>query len=166
MTVAITCAVQPDEVCRAAAARVRPVAAAAANIALTPAVTAAVEAIRTQVAGNLMAWGDGAGGAHVFLESVDLGEPFTQATTWAAFHLPHTLPEGDLYPLWMRPDLSRSDGKPIGKLNATGQNFMHRDNKWLTEPAVMVSLRSNDRDPRIDSPARKLARILDIVRSS
>ena len=166
MTVALMSTSAPDEVCRAAAARVRAAAAAAAKFPLAPAVTDAAASIRAQSTSELIAWGDGNGGAHVFIENVDLGPPFTQATTWVAFHLPHTLPDGDLYPLWMRPDLTRTDGQPIGKLNAAGQNFMHLNNTWLTEPAVMVSLRSNDRDPRVDSPSRKLARILDTVRSS
>ena len=155
-----------DAVCMAAAQRIRAVAAAAPAAPITPAVAAVLTALEHQTPGQVIHWPDGNGGAHVFLASIDLGDPFAQATTWVAFHLPHTLPDGDIYPLWMRPDLARLDGGPIGKTNAAGQNFMHQNQTWLTEPAVMISLRSNDRDPAIDSPTRKLARVLATVRDT
>jgi len=156
----------PGVVCAATAARVRALAAAAAAGPITAAVTDAISAIRRQIASDLTHWSDGNGGAHVFIDSVDLGMPFAQPTTWVAFHLPHTLPDGDVYPLWLRPDLTRIDGGPIGKVDGQGRNFMHQNQNWLGEPAVMGSLRSNSRDPNIDSPARKLARVLTTVRSS
>lgn len=168
MTIAIVSTTAADDACVAAAQRVRALAATTQAAAITPAVAAAITAIEHQVPGHLVHWPDGNGGAHVFIDSVDLGEPFVQSVTWIAFHVPHTLPDGDIYPLWMRPDLARIDGRPIGKTDAAGRNFMHQnpDLKWLEEPAVMVSLSSNGRDPNIDSPARKLARVLATVRNS
>lgn len=166
MTIAIEATASTDAVCVATAQRIRALAAAAPAAPITPAVAAALGTLEHQAPGHLIHWPDGSGGAHVFLDGVDLGKPFVQATTWVGFHLPHTLPDGDIYPLWMRPDLARLDGGPIGKTNAAGQNFMHQNQTWLTEPAVMLSLRSNDRDPAIDSPARKLARVLTTVRNT
>lgn len=166
MTIAIVSSCASDDVCVAAAQRVRALAAATQAAAITPAVASAITGIEYQVPGRLLHWPDGNGGAHVFIESVDLGTPFVQSVSWVAFHVPHTLPAGDIYPLWMRPDLARIDGGPIGKTNAAGQNFMHQNQTWLTEPAVMVSLSSNGRDPNIDSPVRKLARVLATVRNS
>ncbi len=156
----------PDEVCAAAARRVHAVATTAPAAPLTQAVDAAIASIACRNPAQLIRWADGNGGAHVFIESATLGGHYAQPITWVAFHVPHTLPDGDIYPLWLRPDLSRIDGGPIGKVNAAGHNFLHQGQTWLSEPAVMVSLRSSDRDPRVDSPARKLARVLDIVRSS
>lgn len=150
----------------AAAQRASALAAAAPAGAITPAVADAISSIDRQVFGHLIHWPDGSGGAHVFIDSVDLGTPFAQPVTWVAFHAPHTLPDGDIYPVWLRPDLTRIDGGPIGKVNAAGQNFMHQNQNWLNEPAVMISLRSIGRDPNLDSPARKLARVLATVRSS
>jgi hypothetical protein len=155
-----------DDLCVAAAERVQAIAAATKPAVITPDVGTAITAIQGQVPGHLTHWPDGIGGAHVFIDSVNLGPPFVQQVTWVAFHVPHTLPDGDIYPLWMRPDLARIDGGPIGKANATGQNFMHQNQMWLTEPAVLVSLRSSGRDPNIDSPARKVARVLATVRNS
>lgn len=168
MTVAIVSINEPDEVCVAAAQRIRVLAAATPDALVAPAVAAAIAVIEHQVPGHLIQWPDGNGGAHVFIDSVDLGAPFVQSATWVAFHVPHTLPDGDVYPVWMRPDLARIDGGPIGKCNAAGQNFMHqnRDLRWLNEPAVLVSLRSNGRDRDVDSPARKLARVLATVRNT
>ncbi|HJQ46903.1 MAG TPA: hypothetical protein VJ870_11360 [Amycolatopsis sp.] len=166
MTIAIVSTRGSDDLCVAAAKRVRALAAAAAAAPTTPAVVSAITAIERQVPGHLIHWPDGNGGAHVFIDSVDLGASFVQPATWVAFHLPHTLPDGDIYPIWLRPDLARIDGGPIGKTNAAGQNFMHPNQTWLTEPAVMVSLRSTERDPNIDAPVRKLARVLDTVRNS
>lgn len=168
MTLAIVSTSAPDDVCVTTTQRVRALAAAAPATAITSAVASAITAIEHQVSGHLIHWPDGNGGAHVFIDSVDLGAPFVQSVTWVAFHVPHTLPDGDIYPVWLRPDLARIDGGPIGKTNAVGQNFMHQnpDLNWLEEPAVMVSLSSNGRDPNIDSPARKLARVLTTVRNS
>lgn len=156
----------PDTVCTATGQRVRVIAAASAAGPITSAVADAISAIQRQIAPALTHWPDGTGGAHVFIGSVDLGAPFAQQTTWVAFHLPHTLPDGDIYPLWLRPDLSRIDGGPIGKLDGAGRNFLHQNQNWLGEPAVMVSLRSSSRDPDIDSPGRKLARVLATVRNT
>ncbi|HEY0167136.1 MAG TPA: hypothetical protein VGB75_08850 [Jatrophihabitans sp.] len=166
MTIAIASTSAADDVCVATAQRVGTLAAAAPAAAITPAVESAITAIEQQVPGHLIHWPDGNGGAHVFIESIDLGVPFEQSVTWVAFHVPHTVPDGDIYPVWVRPDLARIDGGPIGKTNAAGQNFMHQNQSWFTEPAVMVSLSSNGRDPNIDSPARKLARVLATVRNS
>jgi hypothetical protein len=166
MTLAIACSSDVDDVCVAAAQRVRALAAAAPVAAITPAVAAAITSIEHQAPGRLIHWPDGNGGTHALIDNVELGDPFAQSSTWVAFHLPHTLPDGDIYPVWMRPDLARIDGGPIGKTNAAGQNFMHQNQTWLTEPAVMVSLRSNSRDPNIDFPVRKLARVLATVRNT
>lgn len=166
MTTATGRTPRPDGLCAAAAQRVRALATAAPPARLAPAVEKAIASITRQHPGQLIHWADGNGGAHVFIESADLGGPYDQAVTWVSFHVPHTLPDGDIYPLWLRPDLSRQDGGPIGKVDTAGRNFLHQNQTWLNEAAVMVSLRSNDRDPRVDSPARKLARVLEAVRSS
>jgi hypothetical protein len=166
MSIAVVSTSPPDAICAATAQRRRARAAAAAASSITAAVADALSAIRRQVAADLIHWPDTHGGAHVFIASVDLGSPFAQQTTWVAFHLPHTLPDGDVYPFWLRPDLTRVDGAPIGKVDGAGRNFLHQNQDWLGEPAVMVSLRSSSRDPNIDSPARKLARVLTTVRSS
>ncbi len=165
MTIATVSICAPDELCSAVAQRVRKLAAACTAAALTPAVASAIGAIERQV-GRLIQWPDGNGGAHVFIESVELGAPFLQLVTWIAFHVPHTLPDGDIYPFWIRDDLARTDGAPIGKTDAVGRNFMHRNQTWFDEPAVMISLRSNQRDRNVDSPARKLARVLATIRNS
>ncbi len=58
---------------------------------------------------------DGQGGAWVEIASVDLGETYLQDDTFVAFLLPFNLPGADIYPLFVRPDLGRTDGEPLGK---------------------------------------------------
>jgi hypothetical protein len=60
-------------------------------------------------------YGDGQGGAWVELVDVPLGEPYTQDKTFLVFLLPFTLPGSDIYPMFIRGDLSRLDGRPLGE---------------------------------------------------
>ncbi len=92
MTIAMTSSSPPDEVCATAAKHARALAAAAPVSAITAAVADAVSAIDRQVPGHLIHWPDGNGGAHVFIDSIDLGTPFAQPVTWVAFHIPNTFP--------------------------------------------------------------------------
>jgi hypothetical protein len=54
-----------------------------------------------------------ANGAWVRIEDVPLGPGFAQPTTFVIVHLSETLPFADIYPIFVRPDLSRLDGQPF-----------------------------------------------------
>lgn len=58
---------------------------------------------------------DGQGGAWVEIVDMPLGDPYGQAETFLVFLLPFTLPGSDIYPMFVRADLSRLDGRPLGE---------------------------------------------------
>lgn len=99
---------------------------------------------------------DGQGGAHVTLDPVALsGGVFVQEETWIGFHLCHLLPNADVYPIHVRPDLMRHDGTELkGNAVNPGNNFQGR-------PSMMLSRRSNRRDAEVDTPTLKVLRVLD-----
>jgi hypothetical protein len=95
---------------------------------------------------------DSDGGAYVTLESVPLGEPYAQVDTWVGFHISFQYPASDVYPHFVRGDLSRGDGGPLGvgmsNIQYRGQN------------AIQVSRRSNKLDPAFQTAAHKLLKVL------
>ena len=96
---------------------------------------------------------DGAGGARVRVESAEICAQYQQRTTWLGGHLPPQIPYADVYPLFVRGDLSRADGRALGEAMSNGHTFMGRS-------AVQVSRRSNARDPNIETPAMKFLKVL------
>jgi len=79
---------------------------------------------------------DGNGGAHMIVDSVELGPPYAQEATWIGFHVPHTYPYSDIYPHFVRHDLSRLDGATLGEGFASGQ--------FHGRPAVQISRKSKN----------------------
>jgi len=66
------------------------------------------------------------GGARVAVETVALSGLYKQPETWIAGHLAAQLPYADIYPLFVRGDLARCDGRPLGAGLASGQLFLGR----------------------------------------
>ena len=95
---------------------------------------------------------DGDGGAQVMVESVPLGPPYVQATTWVAFAITRQYPYADVYPHFVRGDLTRADGAALGG----GMGLT----AYLGQPAVQISRRSNRLNPTTDTAAIKLAKVL------
>lgn len=100
---------------------------------------------------------DGAGGARVCVESISLGEQYLQEQSWLGGHLVAQLPYADVYPLFVRGDLTRRDRRPLGAALSAGQSFLGR-------PAVQVSRRSKRKDPAIETPAVKFIKVIEWVR--
>lgn len=100
---------------------------------------------------------DGNGGARVLLEPVPLSPIYTAGDTWLGAHIPVQIPYADIYPLFVRGDLARKDGRPLGVGFGAGHAFMNR-------PAVQVSRRSNGRDPTIETPAIKFLKVIEWIR--
>lgn len=96
---------------------------------------------------------DGQGGAYVIVEDVPLGHPYNQPTTWVGFQITFQYPYADVYPYFVRGDLSRVDGSPLGEGLSIGA-FENRT-------AAQVSRRSNRRDATIDTAYLKLLRIME-----
>lgn len=101
----------------------------------------------------------GDGGARVVIDAVELGPPYAQADTWVGFTLTPLYPYADVYPHFVRPDLSRLDGKPLERPIHIGNNFYGR-------PAVMVSRRTRATGPANPNTALlKLLKVLSWLRS-
>ena len=124
---------------------------------MTPEVEAALEEIRRGLPDNAVAArDDGEGGAYVSVDGVAIGPPWAQTTTWVGFRIPFSYPYADVYPHFVRGDLSRADNGALGEaLSAT--TFDGRS-------AIQISRRSNHRDPGVETALLKLLKVIDWLR--
>ena len=103
---------------------------------------------------------DGQGGLWVELTDVPLGPPYVQDDTFMAFLLPFTLPGSDIYPMFVRPDLTRLDGAPMG------EGFAVTELSWPAEqvprPVVQVSRRTRGSFV-LQTASQKISKVLDWV---
>lgn len=96
------------------------------------------------------------GGASVTVDPVDPGEAYVQRETWIRFVIGFQYPYADVYPLFVRPDLARTDGAPLGE-GMTSASFEG-------VPAIQISRRSNKLDPATDTAALKVVKVLEWLR--
>jgi hypothetical protein len=96
---------------------------------------------------------DGEGGVYVILEEADPGFVYRERVTWIGFRITFQYPYSDTYPHYVRGDLSRSDGRPLGEGMSQNQSFEGR-------PAVQISRRSNHLDPSTQTALIKLQKVL------
>ncbi|MGB5102531.1 MAG: hypothetical protein WBO04_04330 [Steroidobacteraceae bacterium] len=101
---------------------------------------------------------DGNGGARVAVETVELSDAYVQNTTWLAGHLVSQLPYADIYPIFVRGDLARRDGRPLGTGLSPGHMFLNRS-------AVQASRRSNRRDPALELAGHKFLKVIEWLRT-
>ncbi|MFC9687264.1 hypothetical protein ACFTSF_01890 [Kribbella sp. NPDC056951] len=103
---------------------------------------------------------DGQGGLWVELTGVPLGLPYAQDDTFLVFLLPFTLPSSDIYPMFLRADLSRLDGASLG------EGFAVTQLSWPAEqaprPVVQVSRRTRG-SFAYQTAAQKVSKVLDWV---
>ena len=89
---------------------------------LLTAVTTAVDAVRDHFAGKPVAViSDGAGGAFVTVEDVEVGPSYSPSVTWLGFQISAAYPSADVYPPLHRAPRSRRraaarSGHPAGDL--------------------------------------------------
>jgi hypothetical protein len=121
-------------------------------MALTPEVAAAIAELEAAYPGGVVTTNDGVGGALVLVESVKLGPPYAQASTWVGFHVTHLHPNADIYPHHVRGDLARIDGQGLGS-GTSPSSFQGR-------PSQQLSRRSNRRDASTDTALLKLERVI------
>ncbi len=126
--------------------------------ALTPAVDEAVRQIRAGLPD--VRWKvdpDGQGGAVMLGDDLALGAPWAQPDTWIGFRIAFNYPYADIYPQFVRGDLARSDGGPIGEaLNLT--SFEGR-------PAIQISRSSPRRVPGVETALIKLLKVIAWLRN-
>lgn len=127
-------------------------------MALTDRVAEAIDAIRTTFdPDRVTVREDGEGGAFVLIEGVHLGDLYQQSETWVGFRITFQYPYADVYPHYVRGDLSRKDGRPLGEATSRA-TFEDR-------PAVQLSRRSNRLNPAADTAVIKLMKVLEWLRT-
>lgn len=102
------------------------------------------------------------GGAFVRVHQLPIGDQYEPPESWVAFRITFQHPMADIYPHFLIPDLRRKDGKPLGEGFHAGRKWEHPGN---SEPATMVSRRSNHRNAATETAVVKLAKVLDWIRS-
>ena len=126
---------------------------------LNASVEAAVENLHACFSDSeILVESDGNGGARVAVETVQLSDAYVQPETWIAGHLVPQLPYADIYPLFVRGDLARRDGRPLGGGLSSGQIFLGRS-------AVQASRRSNRRDPALELAGHKFLKVIEWLRT-
>lgn len=124
---------------------------------MTPEVAAAVDGIKAAFPDATVEVKEEGDAAVVLLDPIDLGEPYAQPTTWIGFRITFQYPYSDVYPHFVRGDLSRIDGAALGE----GMSVTTFDNR----PAVQISRRSNRLDPGTDTALIKLNKVLKWLRT-
>lgn len=125
---------------------------------MTPNVEQAVDELRVCFPdAEVDAIGTGDGGALVRISSVDPGRSYASRETWIGFTIGYQYPYSDIYPLFVCPDLVRSDG------TEHGEGFSLAS--FQGEPALQLSRRSNRLDPSTDTAALKVTKVLEWLRA-
>jgi hypothetical protein len=106
---------------------------------------------------------DGQGGVWVEISDIALGKTYAQQLTFAICLLPFNLPAADIYPLFLRHDLSRLDG------NTLGEGFSLTTLQWPgdTEPRAVtqISRRTRGGGFNLQNPRQKIDKVLHWVRT-
>jgi Prokaryotic E2 family E len=96
---------------------------------------------------------DGQGGAWVMVDDIAVGDLYTHARSWVGFRITFQYPNADVYPHFVRSDLLRKDGRPLGDGISGGHTFLGRS-------ALQISRRSNRLNPATDTAQLKLLKVL------
>ena len=102
-------------------------------------------------------------GSGVELSGVALSETYAQADTFMAFRLPFNLSGGDIYPMFMRPDLSRRDRAPLGAGFALTN--LQRTPTDAPRAVIQVSRRTRGGKFLLQTAPQKIMKVLDWVRT-
>ena len=120
---------------------------------MNPEVAQAVEELRSCFSdAEVVARDTGNGGAIVTIDSVDLGPTYTPQQTWIKFTVGFQYPYSDVYPLFVRRDLTRTDGRSHGTAIA-GTSFEGK-------PVLQVSRRNKRLNPAVDTAALKVTKVI------
>ena len=120
---------------------------------MRPDVAAAVnEIVAAYPRAEVRADEDGDGGVFVTITSVPLSETYQQPETWIGFRIVYLYPDADVYPHFVREDLSRVDGQPLTVGMSRGE--------FQGKLAIQLSRRSNRWDRARDTALLKLKKVL------
>jgi hypothetical protein len=128
------------------------------------------QAVASGAAGIVTAYGaervraiaDGQGGAWVEITGLDPGPAYEQNSTFLVCLLPFTLPAVDIYPMFVRADLSRVDKQQLGPGFGAAQLQWPGDPQ--PRPVVQLSRRTKG-DLAAQTPAQKIEKVLAWLRS-
>ena len=125
---------------------------------MTPEVVAAVDEINVAFAPSAVTVEpDGDGGAFVVVESVPLGDLYVAADTWLGFQITFQYPLSDVYPHFVRGDLARVDGGPLGEATSPVP--------WRDRSAIQLSRRSNRLNQATDTAVLKALKVMTWLNS-
>lgn len=120
---------------------------------MSPEIAKALEELQKQFPGQV-SWKDVTGGSvAVTVERMQLGEPYNQHETWCGFTITPLVAYADVYPHFVRPDLSRIDRAALGQAFQQNRGFYDR-------PAVQVSRRA--KIVGADYPVSPLLKLLKV----
>ena len=106
---------------------------------------------------------DGQGGAWAEVREIELGCTYVQATTFAVFLLPFNLPGADIYPVFVRDDLARRDGAPLGDgLQLTTLSWPGQP---AQRPVIQISRRTRGGAFTSQTAVQKVEKVLEWLRS-
>ncbi len=105
---------------------------------------------------------DGQGGAWVEITRLDPGAAYEQDETFLVCLLPFTLPAADIYPAFVRADLSRRDKQPLGP--GFGVTQLQWPGEPHARPVVQISRRTKG-DFTAQTPVQKIEKVLTWLRS-
>ncbi len=134
-------------------------------------VTNVKSAVRDAVAGLRAQYGedhvreipDGQGGAWVEIDELELGDAYVQGATFLLCLLPFNLPNADVYPTYVRHDLARADGQPLGEGFQVTQ--VQLPGVGQPRPVVQVSRRTREGLFVQQTPSQKIEKVLVWIRS-
>jgi hypothetical protein len=106
---------------------------------------------------------DGQGGAWVEVREVELSRAYVQPTTFVVFLLPFNLPGADIYPVFVRDDLTRHDGA------ALGEGLQRTTLSWPGQPAqrpvIQISRRTRGGAFTSQTAVQKVEKVLEWLRN-
>lgn len=123
---------------------------------VTPDVQAAIVKIAAAYP-NVSADPDGDGGAYVVVQDVPLGPAYEQRKTWVGFHITYAYPQADVYPHFVRADLSRVNGSALG--DGTSRCG------FRGQAAIKLSRSSSRLNPAVQTALLKLQKVIQWLNS-
>ena len=128
-------------------------------------------AVEAALAGLTAAYGeaqvlvvpDGQGGAWVEIREVELGSTYVQPATFVVFLLPFNLPGADIYPVFVRDDLARRDGAPLG--DGLQRTTLSWPGQPAQRPVIQISRRTRDGAFTSQTAVQKVEKVLEWLRN-
>ncbi|MBI4932899.1 MAG: hypothetical protein HY828_03410 [Actinobacteria bacterium] len=131
------------------------------NTTVASAIESAIDDLRRHFGNNsVTVLGHDTGGTWVRVDGVALGGVWIQATTFVIVHLASTLPFADIYPIFVRADLGRADGRPLQTPVTPG----HQAGPIGAQvPAAQVSRRTRG-DASRQTAGQKITKVIEWLR--